>query len=144
MGSDVRGNDEQGLRQALARQLAVVCKVSANTPPPTQTLGGGGGAPAPAEAKLNVKAETNSGESESESAEEDGADFVAALEEAVGELGLSTEHVKKMPGDTANSPLSLEGNCKDSKYKYILGYRSVGEDDGEERSDATSVETEFR
>ena len=101
MGSDVRGNDEQGLCQALARQLAVVCKVSANTPPPTQTLGGGGGAPAPAEAKLNVKAETNSGESESECTEEDGADFVAALEEAVGELGLSTEHVKKMPGDTA-------------------------------------------
>ena len=59
-----------------------------------------------AKAKLDVKAETNSGESESESAEEDGADFVAALEEAVGELGLSTEHVKKMPGDTARRPCS--------------------------------------
>ena len=126
MGSDVRGNDEQGLRQALARQLAVVCKVSANTPPPTQTLGGGGGAPAPAEAKLNVKAETNSGESESESAEEDGADFVAALEEAVGELGLSTEHVKKMPGDTARlatkevlAIITRIAGCKDASAKCL-------------------------
>ena len=126
MGSDVRGNDEQGLRQALARQLAVVCKVSANTPPPTQTLGGGGGAPAPAEAKLNVKAKTNSGESESESAEEDGADFVAALEEAVGELGLSTEHVKKMPGDTARlatkevlAIITRIAGCKDALAKCL-------------------------
>jgi len=126
VGSDVRGNDEQGLRQALARQLAVVCKVSANTPPPTQTLGGGGGAPAPAEAKLNVKAETNSGESESESAEEDGADFVAALEEAVGELGLSTEHVKKMPGDTARlatkevlAIITRIAGCKDASAKCL-------------------------
>ena len=126
MGSDVRGNDEQGLRQALARQLAVVCKVSANTPPPTQTLGGGGGAPAPAEAKLNVKAKTNSGESESESAEEDGADFVAALEEAVGELGLSTEHVKKMLGDTARlatkevlAIITRIAGCKDASAKCL-------------------------
>ena len=126
MGSDVRGIDEQGLRQALARQLAVVCKVSANTPPPTQTLGGGGGAPAPAKAKFNVKAKTNSGESESESDEEDGADFVAALEEAVGELGLSTEHVKKMPGDTARlatkevlAIITRIAGCKDASAKCL-------------------------
>ena len=122
-------SNEQGLRQALARQLAVVCKVSANTPPPpppTQTLGGGGGAPAPAKAKLNVKAETNSGESESESAEEDGADFVAALEEAVGELGLSMEHVKKMPGDTARlatkevlAIITRIAGCKDASAKCL-------------------------
>ena len=51
---------------------------------------------------------------------------MAALEEAVGELGLSTEHVKKMPGDTARLPtkevlaiITRIAGCKDASAKCL-------------------------
>jgi len=104
VGSDVRGNDEFGLRGAIDRQMAVIAKQASHAPPPLPPAGGGGGggAMAPPKAKYNVKAHTNTGEEGSDSEDDD--DFLAALEEAIGRLGMSMDDVKKMLEDEASFP----------------------------------------